>query len=105
MSNTSSKMKLINTGDDEQTIIMGVPADREFYVQFPDSASWDGTNSNDMLLRIRRKIHHGSAAPTTGTWERGDIFFDSSPTSGGKIGWVCTTAGTPGTWKAWGVID
>jgi len=42
----------------------------------------------------------GTAAPTTGTWVVGDICFNSAPTAGGVPGWVCTAAGTPGTWKA-----
>ena len=47
----------------------------------------------------------GTAAPTTGTYEVGDILYNSAPTSGGYIGWVCTTAGTPGTWKTFGLIS
>jgi hypothetical protein len=42
----------------------------------------------------------GTAAPTTGTWKRGDVVMNSTPSAGGTPGWVCTTAGTPGTWKA-----
>lgn len=42
--------------------------------------------------------------PTTGTWQQGDIVWNSSPASTGYIGWVCTAAGTPGTWKGFGVI-
>jgi hypothetical protein len=45
------------------------------------------------------------AAPSAGTWERGDIIFNKEPSAGGKVGWVCTTAGSPGTWKEFGVID
>ena len=41
-----------------------------------------------------------TAVPTTGTWKRGDIVWNSQPAAGGASGWVCTTAGTPGTWKA-----
>lgn len=52
-----------------------------------------------------RYITYGSAAPTTGTWARGDVVYNNAPTAGGKVAWVCTTAGTPGTWKAWGTID
>ena len=52
-----------------------------------------------------RALTYSSAAPTTGTWARGDIVFNNAPSAAGKIGWVCTTAGTPGTWKAWGAID
>jgi hypothetical protein len=46
-----------------------------------------------------------SAAPTTGTWVVGDIVYNDTPTAGGFIGWVCTTAGTPGTWKTFGAIS
>lgn len=46
----------------------------------------------------------GTAAPTTGTWSVGDIVYNEAPTAGGFIGWVCITAGTPGTWKTFGAI-
>jgi len=46
-----------------------------------------------------------SAIPTTGTYLQGDILYDLTPTAGGSIGWVCTTAGTPGTWKTFGAIS
>lgn len=46
-----------------------------------------------------------TAAPTTGTWAKGDFVLNSSPselgTAGSKYlvhGWRCTVAGTPGTW-------
>jgi len=45
-----------------------------------------------------------SAAPTSGTWQQGTIIWNSSPSAGGTVGWICTTSGTPGTWKAWGNI-
>lgn len=45
------------------------------------------------------------AAPTTGTWQQGDIVWNSGATAGGFAGWICTTAGTPGTWKTFGVIS
>ena len=38
-----------------------------------------------------------SAAPTDGTWARGDIVWNSSPSAGGVPGWVCVTAGSGGT--------
>jgi len=55
---------------------------------------------------IRSKnISEGTAAPTSGTYDRGDIVWNTSPSASGKIGWVCITAGSPGTWKAFGAID
>ena len=47
----------------------------------------------------------GTSAPAAGTWLQGDIVWNSSPTAGGFIGWVCTTGGTPGTWKTFGAIS
>jgi len=47
----------------------------------------------------------GTAVPTTGTWNRGDQIRNTAPSPGGFIGWVCTTAGTPGTWKTFGAIS
>jgi hypothetical protein len=41
-----------------------------------------------------------SAVPTTGTWRVTDVVMNSVPTSGQPAGWVCSVAGTPGTWLA-----
>ena len=38
-------------------------------------------------------------------WAKGDIVYNTGAAAGGKVGWVCVTAGTPGTWKAFGAID
>lgn len=46
----------------------------------------------------------GTAAPTTGNWAVGTIVYNTTPTAGGTIGFVCTTAGSPGTWKTFGAI-
>ena len=46
-----------------------------------------------------------SATPTQGTWILGEVVYNSSPSelgAGGSkyiiLGWMCTVAGTPGTW-------
>lgn len=43
-----------------------------------------------------------TAAPTTGTWARGDYVRNSNPAVGSPKGWFCTVAGTPGTWVSEG---
>ena len=43
-------------------------------------------------------------APSTGTWAVGDQAWKSDPAAGSAPGWICTTAGTPGTWKAMAVL-
>ena len=46
-----------------------------------------------------------SSIPTAGTWKAGDRIINPTPAAGGKIGWICITAGSPGTFKAFGAID
>jgi hypothetical protein len=61
---------------------------------FIDGATWVHT-SFYMLDGVR----YGPNIPTTGTWERGDILHNSNIQGGGVTSaWVCTVAGTPGTW-------
>lgn len=48
----------------------------------------------------------GSAAPTTGAWLRGDKIYNTNIGSGATptvVGWVCVTAGSPGTWSTIGI--
>lgn len=54
---------------------------------------------------LERQIIRGSAAPTAGTWEVGYKLRYLTPTAGGYEGLICTTAGTPGTWKGYGAIQ
>lgn len=51
-----------------------------------------------------RTITRASDPPASGYHAQGEIILYASPSPGGAIGWVCTTAGTPGTWKTWGTI-
>ena len=44
---------------------------------------------------------YGNAIPTSGTYKVGD-FIISSTQQNGIFGWVCTVAGTPGTWEVIG---
>jgi len=52
-----------------------------------------------------KRTAYNTAAPDSGAWVQGDIVFNTAPTAGGNIGWVCTEAGEPGTWKTFGVIE
>lgn len=46
-----------------------------------------------------------STYPTTGYWAQGDITYNTTPTAGGTLGWVCTTGGNGGVWKTFGTIQ
>lgn len=57
--------------------------------------------------RIASANNAYTAAPSDGNWQVGDFVRNSAPaesgTAGSKwilVGWVCVTAGTPGTWVA-----
>jgi hypothetical protein len=47
----------------------------------------------------QRNELYANAIPTSGTFEVGDIVWYANPDWGLPIGWVCTAAGTPGTWR------
>lgn len=47
-------------------------------------------------------VNVGTAAPTAGTWEVGRRVRNVAPAVGSPKGWVCTVAGTPGTWVSEG---
>lgn len=49
-------------------------------------------------------IAFDTAAPNKGTWKQGDRVFNHAPASGQATGWICTVAGTPGTWVAEGTL-
>lgn len=68
-------------------------------IQKIEGFSIDSYTSDKKIQQIN------SSPPSTGTWNRGDIIYNSLPNAGGKIGWVCVTGGGPGTWKAFGSID
>lgn len=63
------------------------------------------TIQTDVIDLQGKKHLTRAAAPTTGTWAVGDIVYNNAPAASGFLGWVCTTAGTPGTWKTWGAIS
>ena len=46
------------------------------------------------------KESYSTSIPTGGTWAQGDRVWKSNAAVGSPIGWICTAAGTPGTWVA-----
>lgn len=68
-----------------------------------DAAPTTGVTMNTGSL-TSLKLDKAAAAPTTGTWVRGDIVWNSAPSAAGRAGWICVTAGTPGTWLAFADI-
>lgn len=67
------------------------------------SGIWnDGSNNKSINMSVKHM--YGTALPTAGTYGKGDIIWNTNPVAGGTVGWVCTAAGSPGTWKSFGTI-
>ena len=62
-----------------------------------------GTTPDEFVTGI--SIYYGTAAPTSGDYNLGDIYWNTNPTRGGNMGWVCIAAGNPGTWEEFGIIN
>lgn len=57
------------------------------------------------LGRIKGLANSDPSVSFTKTYEAGDIALNRSVSAGEPIGWVCTVAGTPGTWVPFGAIQ
>jgi len=58
-----------------------------------------GVQHDDCIGIIQQppKQWSGTAAPTVGRWDDGDIVWNTAPAAAGAPGWVCTTPGAQGT--------
>jgi cytoskeletal protein CcmA (bactofilin family) len=52
-----------------------------------------------------RKFITADAAPAVGTFNKGDTCWNTEPSVGAHMGWVCIVAGTPGQWAPFGLIS
>lgn len=56
-----------------------------------------------IVQRLGDKLHwQSTAVPTVGAWDVGDQSNNSAPAIGQPKSWMCTVAGTPGTWVSTG---
>ncbi|HEX7050656.1 MAG TPA: glycosyl hydrolase family 28-related protein [Longimicrobiales bacterium] len=51
------------------------------------------------------RIAYSPSPPPDGVWGVGDIVYNTAPTPGGFVGWVCVETGRPGVWKGFGRIE
>lgn len=73
-----------------------------------------GVNNPDPTLSLAvsgnisfadKKFIVGPEAPVSGTYNTGDICWNTVPTADGYVGWICTAGGTPGEWLPFGAIS
>lgn len=61
----------------------------------------------DQYPGLNRFLGWSASYPVSGTHQQGDLVNNLNPSAGGSsyLGWVCTTGGSPGTWKGYGLIQ
>lgn len=64
-----------------------------------------GLDVKDPIKVQGKKQEVGDGYPTSGSYQKGDIVWNSNPVPGGFVGWICTTSGTPGQWKTFGPVS
>lgn len=73
-----------------------------------------GVNVNNPIADIEtagpvsfegKRFEVGSEAPTSGSYRKGDVVWNSNPRPTGYVGWICIKEGTPGDWKSFGQIS
>lgn len=52
-----------------------------------------------------KKFEVSDSIPTSGSYAKGDIVWNTDPRPTGYVGWVCVKEGTPGNWKPFGNIS
>ncbi len=56
-------------------------------------------------VRFNNKLQTvGETYPTSGTYNSGDIVWNSNPRINQYVGWICVQAGSPGLWEPFGKI-
>jgi hypothetical protein len=109
-----SNALIANSGLELNVDVTGVVIDVCKFQQFTGPPNNSNTISilNAMLagaynpkIKALKQFYEVNAAPTVGAWNKGDIVYHNNPAPSGNIGWVCTTAGVPGTWKTFGAIS
>jgi hypothetical protein len=61
--------------------------------------------SNDFSVKGGRRSYHSTICPVSGSWNIGDIVYNSSPIPDSYFGWICVSPGIPGVWKGFGKIE
>ena len=66
------------------------------------TAAGAATVSQQSAAFFSRTVRYAGTSPSSGTWAKGDIADNANATVGQPKRWLCTVAGTPGTWVSEG---
>ncbi len=63
------------------------------------------SNSLQFRTKTENTVTYNITFPITGNYNKGDLIYNTNPTPGSYVGWICTVSGTPGTWNTFGLIN
>jgi len=66
---------------------------------------FDYFNIGTHQVNDEKSILYATSIPDNDKWNKGDKIYNANVSAGGYIGWICTSSGTPGTWKGFGSIE
>jgi hypothetical protein len=65
-----------------------------------------GTVTRPQNVKTKPKMAYGSTpSGLNRQFFKGEVVYTTNPAANGFIGWICVSAGTPGTWKTFGQIS
>lgn len=102
---TSMKYYQLTSGNVNHTCGFGATKSRNPFT-VPKYMYYFTDVGEEFLQRIDERHYIWTGAPTSTVfnWAVGTQIEYLTPVAGGNIGLVCTTAGTPGTWKTFGAV-
>jgi hypothetical protein len=57
-------------------------------------------------VKLHGRLHaYSDSVPANGSFQQGDIYWNSNPIPGKSVGWICVKSGSPGTWASFGMIS
>ncbi|EZH75004.1 hypothetical protein ATO12_09750 [Aquimarina atlantica] len=97
------------TSNENFPIINSIPSNSFVFNPSSTNGNYGGLSlrsSNGISLRglgasQSNKINYSSSIPITGSWNQGDIVYNTNAVPGGYVGWVYTNSG----WKGFGLIE
>lgn len=78
-----------------------IPVQSSIRAVLTPTAGFGAYSQNAGVTHAGRRVFYAAAPPIAadGTFAVGSFAFSTAPAAAGILGWVCTTAGSPGTWK------
>ena len=98
------RLVFITAGKTSHNLVIFPPNTAGSTMYITDCMCWDGSLEaisniyNSCIVGVKTYDDYDSAAPTAGTWAVADKVWYNGVTAVSHSLWICTTAGTPGTW-------